>query len=355
MVLAAAGGFAKAGCDVTNVFLSGPIDDQLAEGFKCKYVSYADILANQGKRAVVQQLRSMLRHEACDVIIAHRYHPCKLAVKASRGVPLKRKVAVFHGMGNLRRWRRKVFARLFLRDWRFAGVSQAVVEDIRESGAVSIYRTEVHQVSNGLDIKATVASQLDRNEARQRLGLPPDGFIFGHVGTLSDRKNQKVLISAYANIAANIPSSSRLVLIGKGPKEAELHSLVAMHGLRERVLFKGFVPHAERYIKAFDLFLFPSRSEAFGLALLEAMIARVPVIVSHVEGIRELVGHYPFTIRPDDVQALASLMASMLTKPAAALDQIGDSLYARAAEHYDISRQEAAYLKVIGLPSCGFQ
>ena len=158
------------------------------------------------------------------------------------------------------------------------------------------------------------------------------------------------MISAYARIAADLPSS-RLILIGKGPKEPELRALVAKHNLQNRVLFQGFVPHAELYLKAFDLFIFPSRSEAFGLSLLEAMIARVPVIVSHVDGIRELVGcDYPFIIQPDDTKTLAVQMAAMAAKPSAERDQIADGLYARAAEHYDISRMEAAYLNIISPP-----
>ena len=237
MALAAAGGFTKAGYRVTNIFLSGPIDDQLAKRFKCRCVSDADVSSRHGRRAAVRQLRRMLRQEAGDVIIAHRYHPCKLAAQASRGEgSLKCKVAVFHGMGNLRRWRRRLYARLFLRDWRFAGVSQAVVEDIRKSGPACINRRGIYHVSNGLDIRAASAARLDRKDARQRLGLPPDGFILGNVGTLSDRKNQKVLIAAYAHIAADIPSS-RLVFIGQGPKEAELRSLTAAHGLQDRVVY----------------------------------------------------------------------------------------------------------------------
>jgi glycosyltransferase involved in cell wall biosynthesis len=351
MALAAAGGFAKAGYEVINVYLSGPVDNPLAKQLPYRCVDEGDSGVKHDGRAIVKELQSVLRQEAGDVVIAHRYHTCKLAVRASRGLSLKRKVAVFHGMGNLKRWRRKLFAWLFLRDWQFAGVSRAVVADIRGSGAVRINRLGVHHVRNGLDIKAIAAAQLDRKDARRRLGLPPEGFIFGHVGTLSDRKNQKTLISAYACIAASSPSS-RLILIGKGPREAELRSLVAQRNLQGRVIFKGFVPHAELYLKAFDLFVFPSRSEAFGLALLEAMIARVPVIVSHVDGIRELVGrHYPFMVQPDDIKTLAAHMAAMAAKPAVERDQIASGLYTRAAEQYDISRMEAAYLKIIGPPS----
>ena len=350
MVLAAAGGFTKAGYDVTNIFLTGPVDNPSAKHFRYRCVQAEGALAKHGRRAAVQKLRRIFRQEAGDTVIAHRYHPCKIAAQALQGVSLEHKVAVFHGIGNLRRWRRKLFAWMFLRDWQFAGVSRAVVDDIRESGAIGVNRMKVHHVSNGLDIKAIVAAQLDKKEARLRLGLPPDDFIFGHVGTLSDRKNQKVLIAAYADVAASLPSS-RLVLIGKGYREAELRALVATHGLQNRILFKGFVPHAERYIKAFDLFIFPSRSEAFGLALLEAMIASVPVIVSRVGGIPELVGdNYPFMIQPDDVKALACQMVAMVNKPLEERDQLAGGLNTRAAHHYDIQRLQAAYLRIVESP-----
>lgn len=349
IVLAATGGFVKAGHAVTNIFINGPVDNHPAARFPCECISYADVLSKRGKQAVVRQLRRMLRQKGCDIVIAHRYHPSKFAARASRGLSVKRKIAVFHGLENFKRRRRRLFAWLFLHDWQFAGVSQAVARDIRDSGAAFRSR-KVRVVSNGLNIKALEAAQWGRGEARQRLGLPPDDFIFGNIGRLSGSKNQHVLIAAYARIVEKLPAS-RLVIIGEGRKESELRSLVTRHRLQSRVLLTGFVPNAQRYLKAFDLFLFPSRSEAFGLALLEAMIARVPVIVSRVGGICELVGDYPFTIRPDDVQALASQMKAMVTMSAPERDQITSGLYARAVAGYDLTRMEEAYRKIIAWPS----
>ncbi len=170
-----------------------------------------------------------------------------------------------------------------------------------------------------------------------------DEFIFGHIGRLSDSKNQGALIEAYARIAARLPSS-RLVIIGEGRMHYALRTLVANHGLQDRVLMPGFIPRARLYLRAFDLFVFPSQSEAFGLALLEAMIARVPVIASNVGGICELVGDYPFLIRPDDIQALAQQMESMARKSTAERKQIANGLHARAAAGYDIGQLVASLL-----------
>ena len=347
VILAATAGFAKSGHAVTTIFIGGPFDRQAAARFPGEVIRYADLDAQQSNQAVAGQLRRTLIEKKYDVVIAHRYHPCKFTAQACRGLALKRKIAVFHGLGNFKRLRRKAFARFFLRNWQIAGVSQAVARDILDSGA-GFKASQVHVLSNALDVKALEANQLSRSEARKHLGLPQDDFIFGNIGRLTDSKNQEALIEALARIVDKLPPS-RLVIIGEGRRKNELLSRIADHGLQERVLLAGFIPNAQRYLKAFDLFLFPSRSEAFGLALLEAMVARVPAIVSSVGGIGELVGDYPYMVQPDDIQSLALQMKDMATKPAPERDRIAGGLQDRAMTSYDITKLEEAYLKIAAL------
>ncbi len=340
---------AKAGYSVTVIFLKGRDDDLPAANLNCEIISCADWFDKGSHKEVIQRLRSLFRQKNFDVVIAHRYHPSKFAMQASRGLVIKRKIAVFHGLANFKRWRRKLFAWFFLRTWLIAGVSKAVARDILESGA-GFRSRQVHVVSNGIDLKALEASQLNRAEARAHLGLPPDAFIFGNVGRLSTSKNQSLLIKAYKKIVEDLPLS-RLVLVGEGRKKGELLSLVTEYDLQDKVLFTGYLPKAHLYLRAFDVFLFPSRYEAFGLALLEAMIARVPVIVSDVGGISELVGPYPFKINPHDAETLAANMLSMASITAPEREIIANRLHARASADYDINRLEEAYLKIIALPS----
>jgi glycosyltransferase involved in cell wall biosynthesis len=349
VILAATVGLAKNGHQVTNIFTGRPVDHQAAARFPGEVIIYADPVTKQDRQVIVGQLRRTLLEKRYDVVIAHRYHPCKITAQACRGLPIKRRIAVFHGLENFKRLRRKAFARLFLRNWQIAGVSQAVVQDILHSKA-GFKPRQVHTVSNGLDIKALEAAQLSRMDARKHLGLPQDDLIFGNIGRLSDSKNQEALIDAFARIVKNLPSSSRLVIIGEGRRKTELLARVTNHGLQDRVLLKGFVPKAQQYLKAFDLFLFPSRSEAFGLALLEAMVARVPAIVSKVGGICELVGDYPFTHEPDDIQTLAMHMKTMARKSAAERDRIAGRLHNRAKTGFDITKLEEAYLNIATLP-----
>ena len=339
----------KAGHSVTVVYLKGRANDLQAAHSPCAVVGYGDLLARESKKEVIQRLRRLLRQNNFDVVIAHRYHPCKFAMQASRGLAIKRRIAVLHGLANFKRRRRKLFAWFFLRTWLIAGVSKAVARDILESGA-GFKPRQVHVVSNGIDLKALETAQFSKAEARAHLGLPPDAFVFGNVGRLSASKNQNILIEAYKKIMADLPPS-RLVLVGEGHRKDELLSLVAEYDLQDKVLFTGYLPNAHLYLKAFDVFLFPSRSEAFGLALLEAMIARVPAIVSDVGGIPELVGPYPYKIDSHDTEALAANMLAMAKKSAPEREAIASRLHARAVAEYDINRLEEAYLKIIALPS----
>lgn len=345
IVLSATKGFTAYGHAVTNIFLKGEIDSHLESNLDCEFASCLEPWTRHGKHAVADHLKSLLQKKSFDVILAHCYHPCKFAAHASSNLRIKRKIAIFHGIGNLKRLRRKLFAWLFLKDWLFAGVSEAVAQDIIHSRAV-LRPGRVRVVSNGIDLKALEAKQVSRNAAREFLGLSFDDLVVGHVGRLSRSKNQDVIIEAFARMATNLPSS-RLVIIGQGRRESELRSLISTLGLGERVILKGYVPNAQLYLKAFDLFLFPSRTEAFGLALLEAMVARIPVIVSNVDGITELVGNYPHKIQPDDVQSLARLMVSIATQSAQQRKRIADELYARAVEKYDIKQMEDSYLELI--------
>ncbi len=98
VILAATAGFVKAGHTVTNIFISGPFNPQAAARFPGEVIRYADLNAHPSKRTTVGPLRRALLAKKYDVVIAHRYHPCKLAARACRGLTFKRKIAVFHGL-----------------------------------------------------------------------------------------------------------------------------------------------------------------------------------------------------------------------------------------------------------------
>jgi len=111
------------------------------------------------------------------------------------------------------------------------------------------------------------------------LGLDGGGVLVGHVGRFEEVKNHDFLLRSFAALSRRFPDV-RLVLAGDGPLRTRVMRQASATGLRDRVDFLGVVPHIPRLLAALDLFLFPSRWEGLGLALVEAQAAGIPCLVS---------------------------------------------------------------------------
>lgn len=114
---------------------------------------------------------------------------------------------------------------------------------------------------------------------------PGSDPVLAASGRFGREKGFDVLLKSLALI----PETS-LILIGDGPERAELELLARDLGLAERVRFTGWVDEPRELVAGADLFVTPSRAEAFGLATLEAMEAGLPVVATNVGGIPELIG-----------------------------------------------------------------
>src|SRR5690606_27335123 len=137
---------------------------------------------------------------------------------------------------------------------------------------------------NRIDIEAGQAEQVSRELAREHRALPHDARVVGNVGRLHPDKDQATWIRDNAPALPQLPANSLLVIMGSGRLEAQLRTLAAELGVSQSVRFLGQVPNGRRYFKAFDVFAMTSDHEPFGMVLLEAMAAGVPVICSDCGG-----------------------------------------------------------------------
>lgn len=146
-------------------------------------------------------------------------------------------------------------------------------------------------------------------EPRPRLSPGP---TVGAVGRFSSEKGLDVLVRA----AARLPGV-QLVLVGDGPQRPELERLVDDLGVRDRVLLTGWVDEPRAYLAGLDLLVLPSRLEGFPLAIVEAMLARLPVVASRVGSVPEAVldGETGVLVPSGDEAALAAAVAMLLADP----------------------------------------
>ena len=247
-------------------------------------------------------MRQALPDTSNSLVVCHRYRAYKAFV--ATGLAAARLVAVAHEYGFFRRRRRRWAQRLSRRNAIFAGVSPGVAEELKQATGTALVWP------NALDLDAL--DPLDSTAARQALSLPPDGLVFGAVGRLHYKKRPELALEAFRLFLERTgTSNAHLAFIGDGPLRKRLERV--SQGLP--VTFTGFIPAAARLMPAFDALLMASSNEPFGMVLLEAMAAGVPVITPRQPGplcILADLGHYFEGSQP---QAIAATMQAALEAP----------------------------------------
>ena len=279
--------FVGKGYRVTTVFLTGAADAEVAAGCASDEVLFLErsSASVRGlKLGAIRDLRKIAASRNFSFCIAHRFKPVYIALLATR-LPV---IGVHHAFGDYQRRTRKLFAHLFRKRLSLLGVSDAVRDDMRKS--LPDWPTgRIQTLYNRIDIEQLQASQLPAEQARIELGLSASAFIIGNVGRLHPDKDQATLLRGFAKALPSLPQNSQLAILGKGRLEPTLKALALELGIGSQVLFLGQVAQASLYYKAFDIFALSSDHEPFGMVLMEAMVAGVPVLATACGGAKEVV------------------------------------------------------------------
>lgn len=171
-----------------------------------------------------------------------------------------------------------------------------------------------------VDIQKYLAKK-DSYQARQLI----------YVGSLIQRKGLDLLLPALAQTSEDI----RLVIVGEGQEKPLLEQQMKKLNLTERVEFKGYVEGEalRRLYMESDAFILPTREDCFGLVLLEAMCASLPVISSkYADGARDLIeeGKNGYIVDPEDTDAFAKTIERLFTE--GNLAEMGSYSYQKAQE-----------------------
>ena len=156
------------------------------------------------------------------------------------------------------------------------------------------------------------------------------------IGRLSRRKGIDVLIKAVPALKARFPDI-RVCVAGSGPLEGSVRASVRELKLEENVVLLGQVSEREKYcyLKSARLCAVPSRFEAFGIIILEAMACGRPVVASNVAGIPHVVedGRNGLLFTPENHEELAEKITCLLSHPEA-LDEMSASCVKTVRDKY---------------------
>ena len=194
-------------------------------------------------------------------------------------------------------------------------VSQKIRQSL-ETGGVLPERMRV--LYSGVDL-SLVPGQDDGREVRRRFGIPAGALVLGTVANLFARKGYDVMLRALPAILKSSPHVHYLI-IGGGDAgyETRLRALVRKLGLTSHVHFAGFQPSVYPHLAALDIYVHPALMEGFGIAVLEAMAMRKPVVTTAIGGLPEIVldGETGVLVPPGDSDALARAVSLLLRDPA---------------------------------------
>ena len=273
---------------VCTVYLTGKPSAEVERGSASDEVIFLDYSSAQVrglKLAAIRDFRRIAASRDFALCIAHRFKPIYVALLGS-DLPV---IGVHHAFGDYKRRSRQLFANFFRKRLALLGVSNAVRDDMR--ACLPTWSAErIETLYNRIDVETVQAEQVSRDQAREHLGLPQDAWVVGNVGRLHPDKDQATLIRGFAQALPQLPAGSLLAIMGSGRLEAQLKALAAELDVSGAVRFLGQVPYARRYFKAFDVFALTSDHEPFGMVLLEAMAAGVPVLATDCGGAPEVVG-----------------------------------------------------------------
>lgn len=213
---------------------------------------------------------------------------------------------------------------------RIVANSPAAARQLESEGIAS---SRVAVIPNGV--------QVDGRTRPIRSGRPVTTILT--VANLRAEKAHEVLLAAAAELRPRHPYLNYLIA-GAGPRLAELKTLVATLGLGAQVSFLGHREDVPALLADADLFVLPSRSEAFPNGAIEAMAAGLPVIASRVGGLVDLIdeGRTGLLVEPDDPRALAAAIESLVLSPVRG-EMLGASAREEVTRRYSFDRMVRAF------------
>ncbi len=227
-----------------------------------------------------------------------------------------------------------------LRLHKVIAVSEGVKRELMQYYGLPAARFAV--IPNGVDhaVFKPAANAEAKRRLRAELKLPLDAFTGLFVGGDWDRKGLADAIHAVARVPEAV-----LVVVGRGA-ETRFGAMAAQAGARDRVIFCGTSTRPQDYYAAADVFVFPTRYEAFSLATLEAAAAGLPILAPRINGTEELIedGVNGFFVAMNPASVYEKLR--LLWESPARLQEMSEAIW-QTSQRYTWDRIAAEQLQVV--------
>lgn len=346
--MAGAGGVALRGAQALDpdryevVFVIGSGDRLIAEARASSFeVAILEQLHSEiapiADRRALADLAAFLGAGSFDIVHTHSAKAGTLGRLAARRANINRIVHTFHGFpfhDFQSPLRRAAYIRIEKSIGKFTDAFLAVGPAVAaEAIRLRIAPPErVRTIGVAVNTFGPAPEVWDRAEARRLLGIPPGTMVVGTVGRLDFQKAPDDFVTALATLGRDNVFG---VWIGDGPLRAKTEKLAARRGLSGRMLFAGERTDVSALLPGLDVFAMASRYEGLPCAVVEAMLARLPVVATTVNAVPNVVipGETGLLVPPGRPELLARAIGYLLDNPlvaarigAAGRARLGDEL-----------------------------
>lgn len=332
-VLHIIGGGEFGGAEKHILNLAGAVDPRAVEITVCCLFSapFVEVAAGAGINAlsvpmrskadfgVVKKLAARIRGGQYDIVHTHGVRANLLGRLAARRAGKRKVITTVHSLlemdyqGIITRSANNLAERATrcLTD-HFIAVSQGLKDRLVAGGIPANTITVIH---NGILLDGIRPPDAAGPAVKERL-LAGDGDLVGIVARLHAVKGHRYFIEAAREVLRQRPQT-RFLIVGDGPYRPVLEKLTGGMGLKDKVIFTGFIEDIYTLMAELDLLVISSLWEGFGLTAIEAMVLGVPVVATEVGGLPEVVRHGETGLLapPADSAALAKSIAWMLDHP----------------------------------------
>ncbi len=293
------------------------------------------------------RILGFIKEESFQVLHAHTRVTQVLAGALSRisGIPV---VTTAHGFF------KRNFGRKIIPAWgkRVVAISSVVSEELEKTHKVQ--KDKIRIIFNAIDFAAHRKQLAEQNpsELRRALGVKDNTVIIGCIARFVEDKGHAYLIEAAALLKKKNPNF-HVILIGDGREKKNLERLVARRGLKKDVTFVAAQGDIIPYYAVIDIFVHPATfREGFGLAILEAMASKIPVVATDIWAVNSIIRNRVngFLVPPKSADAIQKAIVEIIQNPEFA-GSVAENAYQNALQNYSMDRfsreLETVYEEVI--------
>ena len=262
---------------------------------KCDKIFYVDMVREiEPKKdfSAVMKIRKIIKQEKSDILYLHS---SKAGALGRIATFFNRKIKVIynaHGwyfnadIGKKKKLLFQVIEKILAyRANKIIAISKSEYDSAIEKSICK--ENKLVLVENGIDIEKYSDYETYREDTRKRYGISKKDIVVGIVGRVSEQKDPITTIEAAVEVIKQ-NKNIYFMFVGAGDLEEEVLKIARDNNIESNIIITGWVENVKEYISAFDIALLPSKWEGFGLAIVEYMICKKPIIATRIGGIANI-------------------------------------------------------------------